>query len=246
MGGSDAFVPNFTDADDFAFPYDSDHWSDKDNRRTAYSAIAGGLGSDGSDLGIMANTSAGILDLIDTFETLPEFNHVGVYPDTSLGRRMQLIARLMGAGIGMRYFHVGRGGFDDHSNQNKDDQHAENLAQVSQAVSALYADLVSVGLADDTIIVISSEFGRTVYENGSKGTDHGTVGPVMILGNAVTGGLTTAHPSMDPADLDPETGELPTTTDFRDVFGTILDRWLAGNPATVFPGHAYTDLGFLG
>ncbi len=246
MKGSGSFVPAFEETDSFVFPFDWDHWNDQDNRRAAYAAMATGLSDAGGDLEAMAGQSQGLLDLITTFDALPEFTHVGTYPEgSSLADRMRVIARLMGAGLGMRYFHVARGGFDTHSEQNVEGKHDERLADVAQCIDGLYADLSSVGLADDTLIVVFSEFGRTVYENGSAGTDHGTVGPVLVLGNGVTGGITTPHPSMDPADLDPETGELPMTTDFRDVFGTIVNNWVSGDASVVFPGHTLTDLGFL-
>jgi uncharacterized protein (DUF1501 family) len=101
-----------------------------------------------------------------------------------------------------------------------------------------------MGLADDTLVVVFSEFGRTCHQNGSKGTDHGTVNPVLVLGNGVTGGLITPHPSMDPANLT-EDNELPMVADFRDVFGTLATDWLGGSAATCFPGYSFTDLAFV-
>ena len=115
---------------------------------------------------------------------------------------------------------------------------------MAATIGAFYADLVNLGIDDDTVIVVYSEFGRTVYQNGSNGTDHGTVNPVFVLGGAVNGGLIVPHPAMDPGALD-EHGELTRSVDFRDVFGTIADRWLGANVAQVFPGHTYGAMNFL-
>jgi uncharacterized protein (DUF1501 family) len=73
-------------------------------------------------------------------------------------------------------------------------------------------------------VLLFSEFGRTVAENGSAGTDHGTSGPVFLAGPKVRGGLVGATPSL--LDLDPKFGDLRTTIDFRRIYATILDDWL--------------------
>ena len=172
---------------------------------------------------------------------LRSFEHVGAYPDSSIANPLRLVARLMNADIGMQYFHVTYGGFDHHSAQNENGKHANKLLAVSDGVSALYDDLAAIGLADDTVIVVFSEFGRTVYENGSAGTDHGSTNPVIVFGNAVSGGLASAHPSMDPVDLD-EDGELPMQVDMRDVLGTVVQSWLGEDPAVVFPGHSFSPV----
>ncbi len=241
LEGTPGFVPAFTSLNNFKFPSDKKHGSDKSNREAAFAAISDGLVAEGGNLGSMATTGRGILDLIDLFDTVPEFEHIGVYPDSSLTKPLQLVARLMNADIGMQYFHVTYGGFDHHSNQNENDKHANKLLAISDGVSALYDDLAAIGLADDTIVVVFSEFGRTVYENGSAGTDHGSTNPVLVFGNAVAGGLTTPHPSMDPVDLDDD-GELPMQADLRDVLGTVAQSWLSADPAVVFPGHSFSSL----
>ena len=246
LDGSGGFVPAFTDIGQFEFPSDPYHQPDKDNRRAAYAAIAAGLaGSPQPSLASMSATSTGLLDLIDQFEALPTFSHVGAYPDnTELSDLLKLVAQLMYGNLGLRYFHVPYGGWDTHADQESDDYHSDRLGKVSDALSAFHADLAAMGLADDTLVVVFSEFGRTVYQNGSKGTDHGTVNPVLVFGNGVSGGLTTAHPSMDPGDLT-EDNELPMVADFRDVFGTVVEDWLGGSAATCFPGHTLTNLGLV-
>ncbi len=245
LDGSGGFVPAFTDIGQFTFPYDGWNAWDKANRQAAYAAVAGGLaGSPKASLAAMSSTSTGLLALIDQFATLPTFAHVGSYPDSELSDLLKAVVQLLHGNLGLRYFHVPFGGWDTHADQEADDYHSERLGSVSDALHALWQDLSALGLAGDTLVVVFSEFGRTVYQNGSKGTDHGTVNPVLVLGNGVSGGLVTAHPSMDPGNLT-EDGELPMVADFRDVFGTVVQDWLGGSAATCFPGHAFSGLGFV-
>ncbi|HPZ84684.1 MAG TPA: DUF1501 domain-containing protein, partial [Thermogutta sp.] len=77
-------------------------------------------------------------------------------------------------------------------------------------------------LFDSVAIYTYSEFGRTIRENGRKGTDHGAAAPVFVLGGKVKGGLVGKHPPLDV----PEKGGVPHHTDFRSLYATFLDRWL--------------------
>lgn len=244
--GADRFVPAFQSVGGFQFPYDGYHWSDRHNRRAAFeAAVANSAAQSATELQQMAGTSVGVLDLIDTIAALPEFTSVGVYPEGWFSSQLQMIARLINGDLGLNVFHVGLGGFDTHSDQDADGYHSSLLQRLSQGVNALHADLTSMGKAGDALFVVYSEFGRTIYENGSFGTDHGTVNPVFVLGDAVTGGLVTAHPAMDPSGLDVY-GEAPMVTDLRDVFGTVIHKWFGVSPSAVLLGYNHSDLGFLG
>ena len=246
LSESGTFVPAFTSLGDFTFPSDGNHDEDKQNRRNAYAAVAAGLSAAPSvDVANIAGTEGSILDLIDLFHTLPGFASVGAYPpQTSLSNALKLTAKLLHSNIGMRYFHLPYGGFDTHADQEKDGYHSKRVGIVSDALAAFHADLTAIGIADDTLVVVFSEFGRTVYENGSGGSDHGYVNPVLVLGNGVVGGLTTAHPSLDPANLTTD-GEPPMVADFRDVFGTLVANWLGGDAAACFPGWTVSPVPFL-
>ena len=224
LDGSGGFVPAFTDKGQFKFPFDPYHDEDKNNRRAAWQAIAANFAAHpDAKLASMSSTCGGLLNLIDAFEAMPELTHVGAYPEDSwLAEELRLVAELLNGGLGLRYFHVPFGGWDTHADQDQDSYHSDRLGEVSACISAFREDLLSVGLAQDTLVVVFSEFGRTVYQNGSKGTDHGSVNPVLVFGDGVNGGLITPHPAMDPDALT-EDGELPMVTDFRDVFGTVVE-----------------------
>lgn len=147
------------------------------------------------------------------------------YPACGLGRDLQTVARLVRADSGIRIFHTelgggGIGGFDNHANQLGN--HCALLQQLSDSVAAFVADLEADRLLDRVVLLTFSEFGRTVVENGRRGTDHGAAGPMLLVGGRIRGGVHGAHPSLD--DLDQ--GALKHHTDFRAVYATLLEDWL--------------------
>lgn len=246
LSGSGTLVPGIKSVSEFVLPFDSKYSADKNNRRVAYEAIANALkSSTQGNTGAIASTSVDIVDLVNVFQTIPSYTPSVPFPNNSFGKALRLVAQMLKANLGTRYFHVSFGGFDTHAEQNVNGYHAARLQTISDGIGALYTNLTALGVMSDTIVVVYSEFGRTVYENGSQGTDHGTIVPMLVLGDAVTGGLTTPHPSMNPGNLT-SSKEPPMVTDFRNVWCTILTKWLGGSAAQVFPGFAFTDLGFLG
>ncbi|MFN0205522.1 MAG: DUF1501 domain-containing protein [Planctomycetota bacterium] len=245
LDGSGTLIPAIRSVSEFVLPFDSKYSADKTNRRIAYEAMAQGMSAAPGSGGQMANTSLDLLGLVDTFKTIPAYAATGAYPsNSSLSKALKLVAQLLKANLGARYFHVGYGGFDTHSEQDKNSYHSNLLLTLSNAIDAFYTDLTALQMMDDTLIVVYTEFGRTVYENGSEGTDHGTISPILVIGNSVNGGLTTPHPSMHVSNLTNHK-QPPMVVDFRDVWCTILAQWLGGSPAQVFPGYSYSNLGFL-
>jgi uncharacterized protein (DUF1501 family) len=146
------------------------------------------------------------------------------YPGGDLAGRLRLIARLLKSGYEARVFYALQTGYDTHAQQAV--PHAGLLYDLAAALAAFFDDLRAAKLADRVAVLAFSEFGRTVKENASGGTDHGTAGPVLLAGPGVKGGLCGAAPSL--TDLD--AGEPKMTTDFRRVYATVLEDWL-GLPA---------------
>jgi uncharacterized protein (DUF1501 family) len=144
------------------------------------------------------------------------------YPDTGLGNRLEMIARLLKANFGTRVYYTTQGSYDTHSGQLQ--THSQLLFELATALKAFLDDLAASKLADRVAVLMFSEFGRTVSENGSAGTDHGTSGPVLLAGAGVKGGLVGKTPSL--LDLDPKVGDLRSTVDFRRVYATVLEDWL--------------------
>ncbi|QDT13908.1 DUF1501 domain-containing protein [Planctomycetes bacterium K23_9] len=152
------------------------------------------------------------------------------YPNTELGRQLQTVAKLIAAGMQTRIYYVRIDGFDTHANQAE--AHAALLRDVSQGVTALTNDLKDRGEADRTLVMCFSEFGRRVAENASKGTDHGTAGPMFFAGQKLRSGLVGRMPSL--SDLDH--GDLKFHTDFRQVYAAVLKEWLECDPEQVLGG----------
>jgi uncharacterized protein (DUF1501 family) len=145
------------------------------------------------------------------------------YPATELASEFRLMARLIKAAVGTRVFYARQSGYDTHAGQLG--QHAALLSDLSGALKAFFDDLTAAKLADRVIVLTFSEFGRTVKENGSAGTDHGTAGPVFVAGPQVKPGLVGSAPHL--LELDPKHGDLKMGIDFRSVYATVLEDWLA-------------------
>jgi uncharacterized protein (DUF1501 family) len=161
------------------------------------------------------------------------------YPTGGFADGLKVLAEAIVQGLGLRVGYITLGGFDTHANQVKDQPAL--LKTLAEGVSAFYADLAAHGKADDVVVMTWSEFGRRVHENGNQGTDHGTAAPLFVLGNAVTGGIYGEPPNLGNLD---QTGNLKFTIDFRQVYATILDRWLGASSQAVL-GGSYGNQGFL-
>jgi uncharacterized protein (DUF1501 family) len=148
--------------------------------------------------------------------SLSGYRAAAEYPKTGLGRRLQLLARILISGFGTRLFHVNFAGFDTHASQLA--SHAVLLKQFSDAVTALVRDLKGHGKLDQVLVMVQSEFGRRVQQNKSRGTDHGKAGPMFFFGGGVRPGLHGQHPSLVKLD----DGDLVHTVDFRALHGRAL------------------------
>jgi uncharacterized protein (DUF1501 family) len=142
------------------------------------------------------------------------------YPATGLAERLRLIAHLLKADLGTRVFYTLQASYDTHAQQVF--THFSLLDELAGALAAFFADLAAAKLAERVLLLAFSEFGRTVKENASAGTDHGTAGPVFLFGPRLRPGLAGAMPSL----TDLEEGEPRMTVDFRRVYATVLEDWL--------------------
>ncbi|HEU4796032.1 MAG TPA: DUF1501 domain-containing protein, partial [Pyrinomonadaceae bacterium] len=168
------------------------------------------------------------------------------YPRGEFGNSLLQIAQLIKAGVGLEIAFTDMKGWDTHVNQgNSRGQLANLLQQFSSGIAALYQDLGQ--RMDDVVILTMSEFGRTVRENGNRGTDHGHANAMMVLGNSVRGGQVYGKwPGLDTHQLY-EGRDLALTTDFRDVFGEIAARHLGTSDlGSVFPGYSIDAAKFKG
>ena len=139
-----------------------------------------------------------------------------------LGGNLQRVASLIAAGMPTRIYYVSYQGnsFDTHVQQA--DLHSRLLMYTADAIRGFVEDMKRIGKSDQVAMMIFTEFGRRVEENGSLGTDHGTATPMFIVGKGVKGGFYGQHPSL--TDLDD--GNMKMTTDFRRVYATMIKEWL--------------------
>jgi uncharacterized protein (DUF1501 family) len=167
------------------------------------------------------------------------------YPRGRFGDSLKQLAQLIKADLGVQVAFADIGGWDHHVNEGSTQgQIANVLRDFSQSLAALWTDLGD--LAEDTVIITMSEFGRTVRENGNRGTDHGHANVMFIMGGPVKGGKVYGQwPGLDQSQLY-EGRDLAVTTDFRRVLGEAVARHL-GNPRVdqVFPGFENAPGRFL-
>jgi len=167
------------------------------------------------------------------------------YPRGRFGESLRQLAQLIKANLGVQIAFADIGGWDHHVNEGATEgQLANVLNDFSQSLAALWADLGD--LADETVIVTMSEFGRTARENGNRGTDHGHANVMFVLGGPVKGGKVYGKwPGLDQSQLY-EGRDLALTTDFRQVIGEAIARHLGNtNLAQVFPGFEGDSAKFL-
>jgi len=160
------------------------------------------------------------------------------YPQGQLAASVNIIARMIAGGLPTRVYYASQGGFDTHAGQIN--THDRLMGEFNDAVSAFVADLKQQGNFERVLLMTFSEFGRRVQENANGGTDHGAAAPMFVLGGAVKAGLFGKYPSL--TDLD--RGDLKFNTDFRSVYGTVLDKWLKAPSQTVL-GRKFPGIGIV-
>ncbi|MDR2916002.1 MAG: DUF1501 domain-containing protein [Tannerella sp.] len=157
-------------------------------------------------------------------------NSTVTYPDTSLGKQLKLVARMINGGSKTRIFQVNLSGFDTHQYQATYGSthlgtHANLLENVGNSVAAFQADIQQLGLADRIMMVSFSEFGRQVRENANQGTDHGDLAPFFVIGNAVEAGILGDHPVFSNS-TDFYYNQDQRRYDYRQIYGALLQDWL--------------------
>jgi uncharacterized protein (DUF1501 family) len=168
------------------------------------------------------------------------------YPATDFGRSLRQIAQLVKAEVGVEVAFTDLSGWDTHVAQGgAQGQLARRLGELAQGLRALHDDLGE--RMRDVVILTMSEFGRTVAENGSGGTDHGHANCMFVIGGEVSGGRVLGDwPGLAPEQLN-EGRDLKVTTDFRDVFAELAQSHLgASHLERVFPGYSVDPARFRG
>lgn len=161
------------------------------------------------------------------------------YPDTELGKNLRTVASLIFSDINTRVYYLSLGSFDTHINQQNQQQRL--FKEMNDAVAAFTKDLKANNRFDDVLFFTFSEFGRRVSQNASNGTDHGTANNMMFLsGGLKEKGLLNALPNLTNLD----DGDLRHQVDFKQVYATILNKWLGADDAAIL-GKRYPHLNFI-
>lgn len=193
------------------------------------------------DSSLMATAATSLRDLFDLSSTItPILKQPAPQPldlppasdgvaggSSDLQQQLDVVAKLVAAGSPTKIWSVSLGGFDTHANE-KGAQSAL-LGNVSGSIARFMSQMRATNREKDVVIMVYSEFGRRVKANASQGTDHGTSGPVFVIGDRIKGGFYGDQPSLS----DLLAGDLKVTTDFRDVYASLIEGVLESPADTV-------------
>ena len=190
----------------------------------------------------LGQTGGGALKGADVLRTAPDRCTSTVeYGTSSVAQRLRDAAQVMCADLETRIYYTQHGSFDTHAGEL--DAHAKLWHDIDGGVGDFWDDLQEHGRQDQAVMLIFTEFGRRIRDNGS-GSDHGSAGVALVIGGAVKGGLYGEYPSLKLEDqLDD--GDLRPNNDFRSTYATILERWLGLEAAPIVNGH-FEPFDFLG
>ena len=192
-------------------------------------------GAEGKDavMGFLGQTGLDALRGADILRTAPgKYQSTVEYASNPIAQSLKSAAQVMFADFGTRVYFTQHGSFDTHSGELF--KHEMLWNEVAPAVGDFYDDLVEHGRNEDTVMFLYSEFGRRIRDNGS-GTDHGSGGVAMLIGDSVKGGMYGEYPSL--AEDDQLEGDLHYNNDFRGTYTSILEQWLGLDAAPIVNGR---------
>ena len=211
-------------------------------RRYALDCFSKMYGAEGQDavMEALGQTGTDALKGADILRTAPEKYSSSVeYASNPIAQSLRGVAQVMFADLGTRVYYAQHGSFDTHAGELP--VHANLWQEVSNAVRDFTDDLKEHGREDDAVVLIFSEFGRRIRDNGS-GTDHGSGGLAFVVGNPVNGGMYGEYPSLK--EQDQIEGDLHFNNDFRSTYSTLLEQWMGLEAAPIVNG-SFEQLDFI-
>ena len=188
----------------------------------------------------LGQTGRDALKGADILKVAPEkYTSTIEYAETPIAKYLRDVARVYLADLGTQVFYTSHGPFDTHFNQPP--MHQKLWTDVSNAVSDFFDDLKEHDAGENLIMVMFTEFGRRVKDNGT-GTDHGAAGGAFVIGNNVKGGMYGTYPSLKAEDLNQ--GDLDPNYDFRGFYSTVIEKWL-GLDAVPIVGGTFEQMAFV-
>jgi uncharacterized protein (DUF1501 family) len=209
--------------------------------RAAAVTLSSHLPPDRPHVAFVNSTAQAALATLDQVARVASYTTAVTYPNNGFAQALRAVAGAMNRGIGTKVFWVQTGGFDTHAGQGANaGAYANLMTTFNDGLLAFYNDLSNQGLLSSTLVIVYSEFGRRITENGSQGTDHGAAGLMMAMGGGVRGGLygTAADLRQDTANptLENSAGDVKYETDFRSVYARVIDNWLGASSTGILAG----------
>jgi uncharacterized protein (DUF1501 family) len=251
---ADNFVtPSISNFNAYTFQTDGRFPGDRNNQLSTFQFTNGRDFPAGSYIAGVADTGFdAVAGAAQLQSSVASYRSTVTYPNQSLANALKMVAQVATTVAESSIFYVQLGGWDHHSTEIGSAQAptdktlgalAPLLRNFSEGINAFYSDMKEHGLADRTVILQVTEFGRRLRENSSRGCDHGTAWPCFVIGDPVVGGrLYGQYPSLTNLD---SAGNIRFTVDFRSIYSTILDRWLQADSRAIL-GGPFENLGFLG
>jgi len=200
----------------------------------------GGRHESGVVMNYLANTGSGVLQGADMLKDVPSRYKSSVeYADNPISNNLKDIAKVIFADIGTKIYYAQHGSFDTHAGELFN--HAKLWKELSDAIGDFYRDLKEHGRENDVTVLLFSEFGRRIEDNGS-GTDHGSGGIAFVLGGSVKGGLYGEQPSLEISEQ--IEGDMKYNNDFRSTYATLLDQWLGIDSVPIL-GKNFEQFSFI-
>ncbi len=247
-------VPVFTNPATFSFQFDALTGWDSDVEKATIAANAAVVRPTADPN--LKFISGGITQALADSQMIQSagatYTPKATYPNNSLARRLQLAARYITSGLKTQIYYTDTGGFDNHANEVQQGtpelgRFNDLLTGMSGAIKAFLDDIKAYGYDKKVVLLVFSEFGRRVGENGSLGTDHGHGGVAFVAGAPVIGGLYGSWPKLSDATKPYSRYWIrfnTLSTDFRSMYATIIDKWLGAQHKQIL-GSTFPPIGFL-
>jgi uncharacterized protein (DUF1501 family) len=208
--------------------------------RTAAQIMASNPATGRPHLAFVNSTSRGAIETLDRVAQATAYTPTVAYPNNGFALALRTVAGAIVKNVGSRVYWVQTGGYDTHAQQGQGGGggYAGLMGTLGDGLWAFYSDIRNQGFSNDTTVIVFSEFGRRISENGSNGTDHGAAGVMMALGGMVRGGLYGTAPVLSPGHptLENNSGDVRYETDFRSVYAKLLDQWLGASSVPILNG----------
>ena len=194
----------------------------------------------GPTMEYLGQTGLDALKGADIIKLAPErYSSTIEYANNTIARSLKDVAQVHLADLGTQVFYTSHGPFDTHFDQSG--SHAKLWIEISEALDSFFADLKEHNASENVVVMLFSEFGRRVKDNGT-GTDHGAAGAAFVIGDRIKGGMFGQYPSLKPKDLNQ--GDLTPNYDFRGFYSSLVDQWLGLDPVPIVGGK-FEQMSFL-